>query len=234
MQVLYQAQTRGFADHGWLQSFHTFSFGDYYHPQRMGFGALRVINDDTVAPGMGFGSHPHQDMEIISIPLSGALKHQDSVGTSSVIQKGEVQIMSAGSGIIHSEFNASHGAEVKFLQIWIHPDRRGLKPRYEQRSFSHQERINRFQLLVSPDGREGSVLIHQTAFLSMAALSEGMKLSYPLKASGNGIYLMVLSGTVVAGSETLDQKDGLAVDEIQELLVEAQVGSEILVIEVPL
>jgi redox-sensitive bicupin YhaK (pirin superfamily) len=162
--VLHKSNTRGVADHGWLNSYHSFSFANYYNPERMGFGALRVINDDTVAPSMGFGTHPHRDMEIISIPLSGELKHKDTIGNDFVIKPGEVQTMSAGTGIMHSEYNNSEKDDVNFLQIWVMPKQNGIAPAYSQKDFNSEERENAFQLVVSPDGRNNSATINQDAF----------------------------------------------------------------------
>lgn len=231
--ITHQAQTRGYADHGWLKSHHTFSFADYYNPERMGFGALRVINDDSVAGGMGFGTHPHRDMEIISIPLEGALAHKDSTGTASVIRKGEVQIMSAGTGILHSEFNANHDETAKFLQIWVLPKKLNVKPRYEQKAFTHEERKNKLQLVVSPDGREGSVSINQDAFFSLVDLEQDKELSYQKKLSGNGLYVFLISGKIEVNGEVLNARDGLGIEYFDTLNMKALSGSEILLMEVP-
>lgn len=231
--TIHPADSRGFADHGWLKSYHTFSFADYYNPDRMGFGALRVINDDSVDGAMGFGAHPHRDMEIISIPLEGALAHQDSTGTSSIIRKGEVQIMSAGSGIMHSEYNANKNEAVKFLQIWVIPNKTGVKPRYDQKAFSAQERKNKFQLVVSPDGRDNSVWIHQDAFFSLADLDEGQTISYEQKKAGNGLYVFLLKGEIEVNGERLNTRDGLAIAEFETLNFKSLQNSEVLLMEVP-
>lgn len=231
--TLHQAQTRGFADHGWLKSHHTFSFADYYNPERMGFGALRVINDDSVDGGMGFGTHPHRDMEIISIPLEGAIAHKDSTGTSSVIKKGEVQIMSAGTGILHSEFNANQEEAAKFLQIWVLPKKLNVKPRYEQKAFNSHERKNKLQLVVSPDGRDGSVSINQDAFFTLANLESGKELTYQNLLKGNGVYLFLISGSVEVNGEVLNARDGLGLEDFDSLDIKALSDSEILLMEVP-
>lgn len=231
--IIHSSKSRGHANHGWLESYHTFSFAAYYDPGRMGFGALRVINDDTVQGGMGFGTHGHKDMEIISIPLEGALSHKDSEGHSSIIRKGEVQIMSAGTGIYHSEFNASATELVKFLQIWVFPEKNGLPPRYEQKLFSEKDRKNNWQLVVSPDGREGSVTIHQRAFFSLSELESGKNLSYKTYHENNGVYLLVLRGAVEVNQQVLSTKDGAAINDVKELEITAINESEILLMEVP-
>jgi redox-sensitive bicupin YhaK (pirin superfamily) len=231
--IIHRADTRGLAEHGWLKSFHTFSFAEYYDPERMGFGALRVINDDSVSPGMGFGRHPHRDMEIISIPLEGGLEHTDSEGNHRVIQTGEVQVMSAGTGIFHSEFNHSKERPVKFLQIWVLPKKIGISPRYEQKRFPLEERRENFQLVVSPDGRGGSLAINQDAFFSLTHLSVGREVSYKKYLPGNGIYLFVISGEVELDGKLFGPRDGAAVKENEELLIKATSEAEVLLMEVP-
>lgn len=230
---VHHAATRGFADHGWLKSHHTFSFADYYNPERMGFGVLRVINDDSVAGAMGFGTHPHRDMEIISIPLEGALAHKDSTGTSSIIRKGEVQIMSAGTGILHSEYNANQDEAVKFLQIWVIPEKMGIKPRYEQKAFSVDDRKNKFQLVVSPDGRDGSVSINQNAFFSLSDLDSHQEIIYTKKSHRNGVYVMLLKGKISVNGEVLNARDGMSLEVFHELSIKALESSELLIMEVP-
>lgn len=232
--ILHKADTRGKADHGWLKSHHTFSFANYYDPERLGFGALRVLNDDAVAPGQGFGTHSHRDMEIISIPLEGALSHRDSTGGVGVIRKGEVQVMSAGTGVAHSEFNASEFDPVAFLQIWVIPRERGVKPRYEQKYFDASERLDRFQLLVSPDHRDGSLAIHQDAYFSLAELSEGRRIPYKWYRPGNGTYFFVIRGTVRVGDQLLNERDGAGIQGVTEIDIEALETSELLAMEVPL
>jgi redox-sensitive bicupin YhaK (pirin superfamily) len=233
MKTIHQALSRGQANHGWLKSFHTFSFGSYYNSERMGFGALRVINDDQVIPGAGFGTHPHKDMEIISVPLSGSLSHRDSVGNSSIIQRGEIQIMSAGTGITHSEFNPSTKEAVNFLQIWVLPKKLGIQPRYEQRTFSAEERKNRFQLIVAPDGREGALTINQDAFFSLVTLETGKSLTYHNHYKTNGVYIFLIQGDLVASGERLLDRDGLSCSGIQSMTFSARAESEFLVMEVP-
>ncbi|HXH75643.1 MAG TPA: pirin family protein [Bacteriovoracaceae bacterium] len=229
--ILHQSETRGLANHGWLTSRHTFSFADYYNPGRMGFGALRVINDDEVDANMGFGRHPHKDMEIISIPLEGALHHQDSEENNGLINKGEVQIMSAGTGIVHSEKNASDINPVKFLQIWVLPKKLGVKPRYEQKSFDLKN--NELKLVVSPDGSEGSVTINQDAFFSMGKLESQKSLSYQIKIEGNGIYIFVISGEVDVNGQRLANRDGLGILDTESIEIKGLQNSEIVLMEVP-
>lgn len=226
------SETRGLADHGWLKSRHTFSFAEYYDPKRMGFGALRVINDDFVAAGKGFGTHPHRDMEIISIPLSGSLKHRDSEGNAAEIRKGEVQIMSAGTGIFHSEHNASDTEEVKFLQIWVMPKKYGIKPRYDQKTYELKD--NEFTLVVSPDGNGSAVGINQDAYFSLGRLTPGAKLSYDVKRAGNGVFVFVLSGTLTVNGQELRTRDGVGISETEKLNFVAGETAEVLLMEVPM
>ncbi len=232
--VLYRSQSRGKADHGWLNSYHTFSFANYYDPERMGFGALRVLNDDTVLGGMGFGSHPHRDMEIVSIPLEGALEHKDSMGTTSVIKKGEIQVMSAGTGIMHSEYNKNAGEPVKFLQIWIIPNQMGVKPRYDQIRIDEHPSKNEFQQILSPSPEDPGVWIHQDAWFFLADFSAGTKKSYKIRKPGNGVFVFVLSGQVRIGDEVLDSRDSLGIHEVDSFELEATADSEVLLIEVPM
>lgn len=231
--ITHTSESRGSADHGWLKSRHTFSFADYYNPGRMGFGVLRVINDDSVDAGMGFGTHPHRDMEIISIPLEGALAHKDSEGNSGIIRKGEVQIMSAGTGIAHSEMNASGKEAVKFLQIWVLPKKIGIKPRYEQKNFADVDKKNKIITVVSPDGREGSVTINQNAFFSLSDIEAGKKITYQRKSSGNGLYVFILSGEVTLEGESFKARDGVGINDFSEVEIMAKDSAEVLLMEVP-
>ena len=227
------AAERGTANFGWLDSRHTFSFGDYHDPEQMGFGALRVINEDRVSPGQGFGTHGHRDMEIISYVLEGALEHKDSIGTGSVIRPGDVQIMSAGTGIRHSEFNHSKTEPVHFLQIWVVPDRQGIAPRYEQKTFPDAEKRGRLRLVGSFDGRDGSVVIHQDVELFAAILNVGEQVTQTLPA-GRKAWLQVARGTVGMNGQDLDVGDGAAVEGEPTLTVTAKVdGTEILVFDLP-
>lgn len=231
--IIHEADTRGMANHGWLKSRHTFSFADYYNPERMGFGALRVINDDSVEAGMGFGTHPHRDMEIISIPLEGSLRHNDSEGNARVIKKGEVQIMSAGTGIAHSEYNASEKDPVKFLQIWVMPKKPGIKPRYEQKLFSHEDRKNKIQTVVSPDGRDGSVSINQDAFFSLSDIDTGKAVTYQKQLSRNGVYLFILDGEIEIDGQALKARDGIGLAQFERIKLSAKTKAGVLLMEVP-
>lgn len=230
--ITHLAETRGVANHGWLQSKHSFSFAEYYNPERMGFGALRVINDDSVAGGMGFGTHPHRDMEIVSIPLEGVLQHKDSEGNAHQIRKGEVQLMSAGTGIAHSEYNASPSDPVKFLQIWVLPKKLGIKPRYEQKAFDLTS--PGFKLVLSPDGREESLTINQDAFFSLGKMSSGEKFNYSLKQSGNGVYVFVLKGNLILNGKELKERDGVGITGAEEISLQSHSEVEVLMMEVPM
>jgi hypothetical protein len=212
MIAVRHAAERGTANFGWLDSRHTFSFGHYYDPDHMGFGALRVINEDRVTPGRGFDTHGHQDMEIISYVLEGALEHRDSIGTGSVIRPGDVQIMSAGTGIRHSEFNHSKQEPVHFLQIWVLPDRNGLPPRYDQKSFRAAEKRDRLRLVGSPDGRDGSIVIHQDAAIYDALLSRDHAVTHAL-AAGRKSWIQVVSGAVEVNGTAAEAGDGVAVED---------------------
>lgn len=232
--VLHKAATRGHASHGWLDSWHTFSFASYYDPARMHFGVLRVLNDDTVAPGMGFGKHPHDNMEIISIPLEGDLEHRDSMGNKQIIRKGDVQIMSAGTGIAHSEKNASTTAPVKFLQIWIFPNKKNVTPRYDQKTFSDADKHNRLITVVSPIGDGEGVHIHQDAWFSLGNLEQGNEQRYMLKKNGNGVYFFLLEGEVEINDIVLNRRDGLGISEADTFTIKANTNAQLLVMEVPL
>jgi len=228
--LIRRANERGYADHGWLRSFHTFSFADYYSPAHMGFRSLRVINEDRVEGGKGFGTHPHRDMEIISYVLSGALQHKDSMGTGSVIRPGDVQRMSAGTGVTHSEFNASPTELVHFLQIWLLPDGRGYPPGYEQKHFSEAERQGRLRLVASNDGQDGSLTIHQDAKLFAGLVSPGERLSYPLP-NGRYAWLHVARGSVEVAGETLNAGDAGAFEQGGEIAVVGREPSEVLLFD---
>jgi redox-sensitive bicupin YhaK (pirin superfamily) len=228
--VIRRAADRGRADFGWLDSRHSFSFGHYYDPAHMGFGPLRVINDDRVAGGGGFPTHPHDDMEIVSYVLEGALRHRDSLGTGSVIRPGDVQRMSAGTGIRHSEFNASASEPVHFLQIWIIPESDGLAPSYEQKFFADEEKRGRLRLVASRDGRDGSVTVHADVDLYATVLGEGDAVSHEL-AAGRGAWLQVASGTVKFGDEILGEGDGVAITSSGPLRLEGVDEAEVLVFD---
>jgi quercetin 2,3-dioxygenase len=231
--ILHKASGRGHNEFSWLDSYHSFSFGHFYDENKMHFGALRVLNDDTVAPGGGFGSHPHDNMEIVSIPLKGALEHKDSIGTVGIIKSGDVQIMSAGTGIMHSEYNHSQTEEVKFLQIWIFPRERQIQPRYDQKSFDAASRNGTWQILVDPQGVLG-VLIVQEAWISIANIEAGNALEYNVKRMGNGVYFLVLEGNCIINETGLGSRDAMGVWDIGKINVEAQTALTILAIEVPM
>lgn len=232
--VLHKAETRGNANHGWLQSYHTFSFANYYNPERMHFGVLRVLNDDTVQGGMGFGTHPHDNMEIISIPLEGDLEHKDSMGNVAVIRNGDVQVMSAGTGIQHSEKNKNGGQPVKFLQIWVFPNKRNVEPRYDQITLDPADRKNKLQQILSPNPDDAGVWIHQNAWFHLGEFDAGKTAEYEIKASGNGVYAFVLSGDVTINGQALHRRDGLGIWDTEKISIESNSHCELLLMEVPM
>ncbi|MBF9252802.1 pirin family protein [Pontibacter sp. 172403-2] len=233
-KVIDKANTRGHANHGWLDSHHTFSFARYYNPQRMGFGLLRVINDDVVAPGMGFGAHAHDNMEIISIPLSGALEHQDSTGNKKVIYTNDVQIMSAGSGLTHSEYNHSKSEKVNFLQIWVLPKEENIAPRYDQKTFNPEDRQNQLQTVVSPEQDGKAIWINQDAWFSLGSLKSGFSEEYKIHKAGNGVYAFVLEGDLEIDGEKLSKRDGIGISETDTVSIKASSDAEVLLMEVPM
>lgn len=234
--IVHKANTRGFADHGWLKSYHTFSFSSYQNPDRMNFGALRVLNDDVVQPKMGFGTHPHQNMEIISIPLKGALSHKDSIGNKRAIEVGEVQVMSAGTGLTHSEFNDSKTNETNFLQLWIIPEQMGVKPNYEQRKFDSKNQKNKLQTVVAPkDKPEGKALpISQQAYIYRTHLDEAHNLSLQPKNKDNGFYIFVINGDLEVAGLLLNTRDAIGVFETDNFEIIAKSETELVIIEVPM
>jgi len=232
--IIHKANSRGHADHGWLDTHHTFSFANYYNPERMNFGVLRVLNDDKVAPGRGFGKHPHDNMEIISIPLSGDLEHQDSMGNIAVIRQGDVQVMSAGTGIFHSEYNKNSDQEVRFLQIWLFPNKKNVQPRYDQISIREVEKRNEFFQILSPHSSDQGVWIHQNAWFNMAKADANRNLHYALQDPTNGVYLFLLEGEVKLNGETLSKRDGAGLWNIKDLDLETTKESKILLMEVPM
>jgi len=231
--TLHKASTRGVAEHDWLESHHTFSFADYYNPERIHFGTLRVLNDDIIAPSMGFDTHPHNNMEIISVPISGALRHKDSMGNEYVIKKNEVQTMSAGTGVLHSEYNASDLENANFLQIWVLPKKQNINPSYSQKYFPEEGHINRPQLIVSPDGREGSAQINQDAYFSKMVLTKDRQFTYSKYEKGNGVYLFVIDGDLRVNNIILNQRDGLGIEGEDKFEICADSDSEVLIMEVP-
>lgn len=232
--VIHRANTRGHSNHGWLDSHHTFSFAQYYNPERAHFGVLRVLNDDRVEGGKGFGTHPHDNMEIISIPLKGDLEHKDSMGNVHVISEGDVQVMSAGTGITHSEYNKNLSDEVNFLQIWIYPNKKNVVPRYEQQSFKKEGRKNKLQQVISPNEGEEGVLIQQDAWFHLGNYENGENLVYQLKKEGNGIYLFVLEGSIQIDEISLEKRDGIGIWETNALTIKVKPNTEFLLMEVPM
>ena len=233
--VLHKADTRGGADHGWLKAKHSFSFANYYNPDRMNFGLLRVLNDDIVEGGKGFGMHPHQNMEIITIPLEGDLEHKDSMGTHEVIKQGDIQVMSAGTGIRHSEFNANPDKPVKLLQIWVFPNKEGVKPRYDQITLDVRERKNKLQQIVSPNPDDSGVWIHQNAWFNITNLEKGNTLTYHLNdPKNNGVYAFVIEGNVTINNQNLNKRDGFGLWEVTSLDIKPDSDTELLLIEVPM
>ena len=233
--ILHPASSRGVANHGWLQSAHSFSFGSYYNPERMNFGALRVLNDDLVSPSMGFGTHGHRDMEIVSIPLSGSLKHRDSMGNEAIIRSGEVQVMSAGIGIEHSEMNASSTDPVSFLQLWIIPRERSVIPRYDQITLNPENSLNRWDQILSPNADDAGVWVHQDAYMFLSKLEADTELSYALKyPKTHGVYLFVLEGSIAIENTELNSRDAIGITKTNSFQVLAKKQASLLVIEVPM
>ncbi len=232
--TVHRSGCRGHADHGWLKTWHSFSFANYYNPDRMHFGALRVLNDDIIEAGMGFGTHPHDNMEIITIVLNGELEHRDSMGNGSVIRPGEVQVMSAGTGIRHSEFNHSEENEASLLQIWVFPDQKNVEPRYGQAKFQEEELNGKWRTVVSPDGADDSLWIHQQAWFSLGNFNADSGINYELKKPGNLIYLFLISGEVEVGAESLKQRDALCIEQIEDKVdLKIMMDSKLLLMEIP-
>lgn len=232
--VFHKAESRGDANHGWLHSRHTFSFANYHDPERVHFGALRVLNDDFVAPGMGFGTHPHNNMEIISIPLEGDLEHKDSIGNRAVIRNGDVQIMSAGSGVSHSEYNKNNDKPVKFLQIWVFPNQKNVAPRYDQITLNKTDRKNAFQQIISPDVNDEGMWMHQNAWFHLADFDKGTEKAYRFKAKDNGLYIFNLKGNIQVDGQEMNTRDGLGIWGTDSVTISAGSDAEFLLIEVPM
>ena len=232
--VLHKAESRGLADHGWLKSYHTFSFANYYNPERVNFGVLRVLNDDTVAPGMGFGTHPHENMEIISIPLEGDLEHQDSMGNTTVIKHGDIQVMSAGTGVKHSEYNKNKDSLVKFLQIWVFPNKKNVTPRYDQITLNVEDRHNKLQQILSPNAEDAGVWIHQNAWFYMGDFDKNFTTNYKVHDKKNGLYVFVLKGNIAVGEQNLETRDGYGIWNFDSVKITSKSDSEILLMEVPM
>ena len=232
--VIHRAATRGHANHGWLDSHHTFSFANYHNPERMNFGVLRVLNDDQVNPGKGFGTHPHDNMEIISIPLEGDLEHKDSMGNVAIIKEGDVQVMSAGTGVYHSEYNKNSDKDVKFLQIWVFPNKKNVAPRYDQISIRSIEKENSFYQILSPNPDDQGVWIHQDAWFHLGKFTRGNRDTYTLQKTGNGVYAFILNGEVVINNETLAKRDGMGLWDTDRIEVTATKDARVLLMEVPM
>jgi len=232
--VLHKANSRGHANHGWLNSFHTFSFASYFNPQRIHFGALRVLNDDTVAPAMGFSTHPHSQMEIISIPLSGDLEHKDSLGTVSVIQQGDIQIMSAGTGVTHSEKNKNNDKEVAFLQIWVIPNQQNVTPRYDQIKISDLLKENELSQILSPNADDQGVWIYQDVWFHMGHLHKGWQGTYQLKGDNHGVYAFIIKGKLTIDNQVLHARDGFGIWETEKISISVNEDAQILLMEVPM
>lgn len=233
--VIHKAATRGQANHGWLNARHTFSFAGYSNPNRMNFGVLRVLNDDQVAQGMGFGTHPHDNMEIITIPLEGDLEHKDSMGNSSIIRYGDVQVMSAGTGIQHSEYNPNKDKQLKLLQIWIFPNKRNVSPRYDQITLNINERHNKLQQILSPYPEDEGVWIHQDAWFHMGKFDKGFETEYQIKKPGNGVYAFVIKGDLTIEGEKLNERDGMGIWETNKFTLQSDSqDAELLLMEIPM
>ncbi|MEM7186817.1 MAG: pirin family protein [Bacteroidota bacterium] len=235
-KILHPASTRGAADYGWLQANYSFSFANYFDPNRMQFGLLRVLNDDVIAPAMGFSRHPHQNMEIITIPQEGAVKHRDSMGNEGVVAAGEIQVMSAGSGIEHSEMNASMKEPLKLFQIWMHPETEDVSPRYDQRTIADTIQPNTFSTVVRPrsEAANGDLWIHQQAYFNIGEFSEKTTTTYTLQQDGHGIYALVIVGSVEVDNERLGRRDAIGIWDTQEISFSAEAGSRVLLIETPM
>jgi redox-sensitive bicupin YhaK (pirin superfamily) len=233
--ILHKAETRGHANHGWLDSHHTFSFANYYNPERMHFGVLRVLNDDRVDPGMGFGTHPHDNMEIISIPLEGDLQHKDSMGNVALIKHGDIQVMSAGTGIQHSEYNRNSDKLTKFLQIWVFPNKKNVTPRYDQITLDLKDRHNKLQQILSPNANDAGVWIHQDAWFHLGQFDNDIKSTYQFKKEGNGVYAFVIKGNFKINDQEVNERDGFGVWNTTKIDITAlSAKSEILLMEVPM
>ncbi|WP_309608485.1 pirin family protein [Flavobacterium sp.] len=232
--VLHKADTRGNANHGWLNAYHSFSFASWYNPDRVQFGTLRVLNDDTIAGGMGFGTHPHDNMEIITIPLEGDLAHKDSMGNTEVIKNGDIQVMSAGTGVQHSEFNPNEDKQTKLLQIWVFPNKRNVEPRYQQITLNPDDRDNKLQQILSPNPNDAGVWIHQDAWFHLGKFEAGKTTNYELKKEGNGLYFFNLKGEVTVNGQELSDRDGLGITDFKTLEIKANSDAEFLLLEIPM
>ncbi len=234
-KIIHRANTRGAANHGWLNAKHSFRFANYYDPERIHFGVLRVLNDDTVAPGMGFGKHPHGNMEIITIPLECALEHKDSMGNQGIIKYGDVQVMSAGTGIQHSEYNASQKDPLKLFQIWLFPNKKNVQPRYDQVTLDVNDRRNKLQQVLAPKTDDGGLWIHQDAWFSMGILDKDFSIDYNVKRKTNGVYVMVVKGSVTVDGETLGERDAIGLSDTDKIKITANTeDAEVIVMDKPM
>lgn len=233
-KIYYPANERGYNDIGWLKANFSFSFGPYYNPEKIHFGALRVLNDDIIKGGAGFGTHPHDNMEIVTIPISGALEHKDSMGSVGVIHSGEVQIMSAGTGVTHSEYNHSKTEDANTLQIWLFPKERNIKPRYGQKNFNGVLKLNQLTTLISPDKNADTLWINQDAVFSMGDFDAGQEINYDIKIPGNGLYIFVIDGVAKIGGQVLNKRDALGVYDFSSLTIQSEAQSRLLLIEIPM
>ncbi|PLX05928.1 MAG: hypothetical protein C0596_15625 [Marinilabiliales bacterium] len=233
-KTIHKSNTRGFADHGWLKATHTFSFASYYDPNRTRFGILRVLNDDIIAGGAGFGTHPHDNMEIITIPISGALEHKDSMGNHGVINAGDVQVMSAGFGVQHSEFNANQDIDANTLQIWLFPKTKNVEPRYQQISLNKKEMTNKFLQIVSPDPKDEGTWIHQDAWFHLGEFDSDKEIEYYIKNRGNGAYIFIIEGSAIIEDEKLEKRDGIGIWDTDKIKLKISKGSKVLIMDVPM
>lgn len=233
-KIVYRSEDRGKAEFGWLHAKHSFSFGNWYDPEKMGFGMLRVLNDDIIEPAQGFGTHPHNNMEIITIILEGALEHRDSMGSGSVIYPGEVQVMSAGTGVTHSEFNASKEERTNLLQLWIIPKEKNIKPRYDQKKFEASEQQNNFKILISGFKNDDALYIHQDALIARSEIVKSKAVAYKLKKKNNGIYIFVIDGAIEIADEKLFKRDAIGLNTDKEISVTALEDTQLLLVEVPM
>lgn len=234
MKIIFKSEDRGYANHGWLEARHTFSFANWYNPDRVHFGAMRVFNDDRVAPKMGFGTHPHDNMEIITIPLAGTVRHRDNMGNEGEIHPGEIQIMSAGSGVTHSEFNPSLDEELRLFQIWIFPEKRNVEPRYQQLRINEFGRKNSLVQLVSPDPEDDGGWIHQQAWIHYLDAEQGHTIDYQSKKKGNGVFIMNIEGQFTTVNAVINHRDAIGITDIDSIPIQVDQDSKILIIEVPL
>lgn len=232
--TIHRADTRGYADHGWLKAKHSFSFASYYNPGKIRFGLLRVLNDDIVEAGAGFGTHPHDNMEIVTIPLRGEVAHKDSTGNHGVIRPGDVQIMSAGSGLTHSEYNNSDKNDVNLLQIWVFPKEKDINPRYDQKTFNPSDRVNKIVTLVSPEKNGETLWINQNAYFSLSDLMKDNSVKYKVNSKGNGVYIFIIEGEVNVSGEKLGKRDAIGVEDAESIDILALNNSKVLFIEVPM